>query len=400
MAKENLKTHNSIFTYSSDFMLYKLSENHPFNPIRTKITYDLLKSINSIDETEILTPRLATEKELELGHSKEYIDIVKSIEHTDINKNTLNNYGLGNEDNPVFKNIHKAGLTIVGATLSAVENVLNCKYEHALNLSGGLHHALYGKASGFCIYNDIVIAIKYIQKYYNKRVLYVDSDAHHGDAVQWAFYDDPLVCTLSIHETGRYLFPGTGNIIERGSGKGYGYTFNVPLDAFTEDDSWLEAYKTSFEEVVEYFKPDVIITQNGTDGHCFDPLTHLSLTMNTYKYIPKLAHKIAHDYCDGKWIALGGGGYDILRVVPRAWSYIWLEMINWKDDLIDIPISWLNKWQKYSKVEIPTTWDDPKDMYEPIPRKNEITQKNLLTLKNTLYTISKKHIGNKFLQQP
>ncbi|MDF2857492.1 MAG: acuC, partial [Neobacillus sp.] len=197
----------------------------------------------------------------------------------------------------------------------------------------------------------------------------------------------PNVCTLSIHETGRYLFPGTGNVTERGQGKGYGYSFNIPVDAFTEDESWLHAYTNSLKEVAEFFKPDIILTQNGADSHYFDPLTHLSATMKIYREIPKLAHEIAHQYCGGKWIAVGGGGYDIWRVVPRAWSLIWLEMTENSNCYGSLPKEWVEYWQKEAPVTLPDEWDDPEDLYTPIPRKAEITEKNLLTLEKALYPI-------------
>jgi acetoin utilization protein AcuC len=264
---------------------------------------------------------------------------------------------------------------------------MNGKAEHALHLGGGLHHAFSGKASGFCVYNDCSVAAKYLQEKYHARVLYVDTDAHHGDGVQWSFYDEPNVCTLSIHETGRYLFPGTGNINERGEGKGYGFTFNVPVDAFTEDESWIACYKTAIEEVAAFFKPDVILTQNGADSHFWDPLTHLSCTMKTYKEIPRIAHEIAHKYCNGRWIALGGGGYDIWRVVPRAWSLIWLEMMEKEIEDEYLPSDWLSTWHEHASNALPQKWFDEETLYSPIPRKEEITEKNLQTLDKALYMI-------------
>lgn len=262
------------------------------------------------------------------------------------------------------------------------------KSEHALNLGGGLHHGFRGKASGFCIYNDTAVAIKYLQEKYGARVLYVDTDAHHGDGVQWAFYEDPDVCTLSIHETGRYLFPGTGNVNERGQGDGYGYSFNIPIDAFTEDESFLEVYEQSLTEIAEFFKPDVILTQNGADAHYYDPLTHLSTSIKVYREIPKLAHKIAHQHCKGRWIGVGGGGYDIWRVVPRAWSHIWLEMIEKNDVQGALSEDWINEWKDQSPVDLPDTWEDKADLYKPIPRKQEITEKNKQILMKALYPIS------------
>src|SRR5690606_16435824 len=277
---------------------YKFSDSHPFNHKRLLLTIDLLRNIDALSDDDIIPARVATDEELELVHDPKYIDIVKKAGHGLITEEQAEPYGIGTEDTPIFPNMHEASSLLVGGTLQAVDYVMQGKSKHALNLGGGLHHGFRGRASGFCIYNDSSIAIRYIQKKYNARVLYVDTDAHHGDGVQWTFYDDPDVCTLSIHETGRYLFPGTGNVTERGNGQGYGTSFNFPLDAFTEDESFLEIYEQSMREVFEFFKPDVVLTQNGADAHYFDPLTHLYGTMNIYKEIPKLAHKLAHEYCD------------------------------------------------------------------------------------------------------
>lgn len=385
--------YDSVFVYSEELLSYKFSSNHPFNQLRLKLTLDLLRKMNAIDDELIVPPRSATDEDLLLIHDPQYVNAVKLAGEGKLSPEVAENYGLGTEDVPIFKNMHEASALLVGGTLTAADYVMTGKAKHALNLGGGLHHGFRGKASGFCIYNDSSVAIKYLQEKYNVRVLYVDTDAHHGDGVQWSFYDDPNVCTLSIHETGRYLFPGTGNINERGQGRGYGYSFNIPVDAFTEDDSWLDAYSTALNEVAAFFKPDVILTQNGADNHYYDPLTHLSSTMRIFREIPKLAHEIAHKYCDGRWIAVGGGGYDIWRVVPRAWSLIWLEMVG-KTKLSQgaLPTEWVEAWQDKAPVMLPPNWDDPKDLYPEIPRKAEITEKNVQTLEKALYPIRSEKI--------
>lgn len=381
---------DSVFIFSPEQLNYRFNSDHPFNPIRLELTLDLLKKMNSIGDEDIVPPRMATDEELQLIHLPEYINAVKKAGLGELPKDVAESYGIGTEDTPIFPNMHEASALLVGATLTAADYVMTGKAKHALNLGGGLHHGFKGKASGFCVYNDSSVAIKYLQEKYHARVLYIDTDAHHGDGVQWSFYDDPNVCTLSIHETGRYLFPGTGNVNERGQGKGYGYSFNIPVDAFTEDESWLDVYITAFEEIAEFFKPDIILTQNGADAHYLDPLTHLSGTMRLFREIPKLAHKIAHKYCDGKWIAVGGGGYDIWRVVPRAWALIWLEMSEKLNFSANLPMEWIDTWQKKTKVLLPLKWDDPDDLYPPIPRKTEITEKNKQTVDKALYPIRKK----------
>lgn len=377
----------AVFVYSEDQLGYKFSETHPFNQKRLTLTVDLLKKMNALSDDQIVPARVATEEELALAHDTRYIDAVKRASLPDCKPEEFEPYGIGTDDTPVFQDMHLASARLVGSTLTAVDYVMEGKAQHALNLGGGLHHGFRGKASGFCVYNDSSVAIRYMQEKYNARVLYIDTDAHHGDGVQWCFYDDPNVCTISIHETGRYLFPGTGNITERGSGEGYGTSFNFPIDAFTEDESFLDIYRTAFREIVEHFKPDVILTQNGADAHYFDPLTHLYGSMEIYKEIPKLAHELAHEYCGGKWIAVGGGGYDIWRVVPRAWSLIWTEMTNQPTPTGELPAEWLARWEEESPVPLIPTWEDPSPLYEAIPRKGEIEEKNQQMLEKALYII-------------
>lgn len=373
---------NIKFVFDQSLLDYHFHNEHPFNQQRVVLTKELLEDSGQLSESHIIAPRLASDDEIALIHDYPYIRAVKSASR--LTKENLAQYGIGTEDTPVFPNMHEASAQIVGATLTAVDAVLADGAHSAVNFAGGLHHGFKQKASGFCIYNDAAIAIKYIRKNFNLKVLYVDTDAHHGDGVQWAFYDDPMVCTFSIHETGRYLFPGTGNVNERGIKEGHGYSFNLPIDAFTQDDSYLEVYENALREIADFFKPDVIVTQNGADSHFYDPLTHLCGSMTIYERIPKVALEISKQYCNGKWIALGGGGYDIWRVVPRAWSQIWNVMKDEQSLHGDLPIAWTTKWQKEAPVKLPTTWHDPVDDIPVIPRKKEIEEKNHVTLMNLL----------------
>ncbi|AYC29870.1 acetoin utilization protein AcuC [Paenisporosarcina cavernae] len=383
---ERIKS-QAVYIYSEELLTYKFAEDHPFNQKRLEMTTDLLKKMNALSDDQILAPRKATDEELLLFHDPSYVTAVKNASKGIPIKNAAESFGIGTEDTPIFSGMHDASALLVGGTLTAVDAVMSGKSRYALHLGGGLHHGFKGRASGFCVYNDSAVAIKYIQQKYGAKVLYIDTDAHHGDGVQWAFYEDPSVCTISIHETGRYLFPGTGNITERGSGEGYGTTFNFPIDAFTEDESFLTIYRSALTEIAEFFQPDVILTQNGADAHYYDPLTHLYGSIDIYKEIPKLAKEMAEKYCDGKWIAVGGGGYDIWRVVPRAWSLIWMEMNNLPQPEGSLPNAWINAWEQYSPVPIAKRWDDSADMYEPIPRKQEITEKNEQMLQKALYPI-------------
>ena len=374
----------SRLIYSPDYTNYYFHDEHPFNQRRLLVTYDLIKSFDLLAAEHVLPPRHATDDELALIHDRGYIEAVRAQGHSTAELPLSASYGLGSEDVPFFPGMHEAASLIVGGTLQAVNAVMNGEADHAFNPAGGLHHALRGRASGFCIYNDCSVAIAYLRKYYDARVLYVDTDAHHGDGVQWAFYDDPNVLTISLHETGKYLFPGTGKLTERGQGEGYGYSINVPLDAFTEDDSFLEVYQQLVPQVARAFKPDVIVTQNGCDAHAYDPLTHLSCTMRIYQEIPRLAHQLAHELCDGRWIAVGGGGYDIWRVVPRAWTLLWSEMSDQPLGDVPLPEEWRRRWQEQSPFVLPTRLLDARESFPPIPRRREITETNRLTLERAL----------------
>ncbi|WP_047153027.1 acetoin utilization protein AcuC [Aneurinibacillus tyrosinisolvens] len=375
----------TAFIYSEEYLDYFFNDDHPFNQKRLVMTVDLLRMMNLLQDSDIVAPRLATKEELALVHDRQYIEVVEAAGHATEELAVAGSFGLGTEDCPVFPNMHEATALTVGGTLRAVELVMSGEYRHALNLAGGLHHGFRGRASGFCIYNDCSVAVAYLRKHYNARVLYIDTDAHHGDGVQWAFYDDPNVLTLSFHETGKYLFPGTGNITERGDGQGYGLSVNVPLDAFTEDESWLEAYYNVLPTVARGFKPDVIVTQNGCDAHTFDPLTHLSASMKIYREIPRLARTLADELCEGRLIATGGGGYDIWRVVPRAWSILWAELSGRRIvDNLPLPSEWIEKYQQESPVQLAPTIFDPEGLFPPIPRRQEITTKNKNTIEKAL----------------
>ncbi|GAA0429819.1 acetoin utilization protein AcuC [Lentibacillus halophilus] len=366
----------AAFIYTDQFIKYHFHSDHPFNQQRVALTKDLLEASDLLTAQEIIEPRKATDDEIALFHTPEYIDAVKKAGTGQLSEEQGMAYGLGTEDTPMFSDMHNASSYLVGGTLTAVNTVLQGESCHALNLGGGLHHGFKQKASGFCIYNDGAIAIQYIREKYDLKVLYVDTDAHHGDGVQSAFYDDPNVCTLSIHETGRYLFPGTGSINERGIKKGHGFSFNIPIDAFTEDHSFLSVYESAFRNVAAFFKPDVILTQNGADAHVYDPLTHLCATTATFEHIPMIAHELAHEYCNGRWIALGGGGYDMWRVIPRTWAQIWNVMKTGTIQQGALPEPWLKKWQAESPVTLPDMWHDSKHIVPNIPREPEITEKN------------------------
>ncbi|MFZ5625725.1 MAG: acetoin utilization protein AcuC [Bacillota bacterium] len=371
----------SLLIHSRHFQRYQLSDEHPFNPLRLELTETLIKAMGLWPE-KALEARGATFEELVLFHSPAYVNAVFSLGEKGECSLGPEAWGLGTEDNPVFPRMGQAAALLVGASIQGAELILAGNAEHVLNYAGGLHHAHREQASGFCVFNDIVLAIKkFCQAGW--RVVYIDTDAHHGDGVQWAFYDNPQVLTISLHETGRYLFPGTGKITELGQGAGYGYSINLPLEPFSDTASMLECFQLLLPPLLEAFKPDVIVSQHGCDTHYLDPLTHLHGDMHLLRAYAELIHGYAHQYSGGRWLALGGGGYDIWRVVPRAWTLLWATLSH-QLCLPAVPASWLEQWQGGAPVPLPAMMMDPEDMVKPIPRQQEIREKNLANAQRVL----------------
>lgn len=381
----------TAFIFHEEALKYEFNDHHPFKQQRLVLTMKLLKQLGALKDEEMIRPRKAEERELLWIHTPAYIEAVKQLSIPGDDPSSIElaeKYGLHSEDTPCFENMHEITSTIVGGSIEAAEQVMSGKAVHALHLGGGLHHAMKNKGSGFCIYNDASVAISYIRQHYRgSKVLYIDTDVHHGDGVQFNFYSDPDVCTFSIHETGKYLFPGTGAVNERGEGEGFGACFNMPVEPYTEDDSWLESFQEYIEKVAAHFQPDVIVSQHGCDAHYYDPLSHIHCSMKIYLEMPKLIHELAHQWCGGKWIALGGGGYDIWRVVPRAWSLLWLIMNDHpavkqieSNPLLPLPGEWLKLWNnEQAPDDVPATWLDAPNAWEKIPRRDEITEKNRKT---------------------
>lgn len=372
------------YIYSEEETAYRFSDTHPFNPVRLELTHSLLEATGALEGIDRIPPRRATDEELLRVHDADYIEAVKQAGTGKLSPLKAQMYGLGTDDTPMFTGMHEGASLLVGGTIEACELVMNGTYRRTFHIGGGLHHGFRGRASGFCVYNDTAVAIAAMIEKYDCRVLYVDTDAHHGDGVQWLFYNQSNVMTLSLHETGRYLFPGTGMVTERGNEEGYGFSWNVPLDAYTEDDSFLHAYRTALFEACEMFKPDLIITQNGADAHALDPLTHLSLSMKSYEQIPQIAVEAANRYTQGRIVALGGGGYDWYRVVPRAWSQVFAALAGRPPFSGNLPKSWVERWRKESPT-VPDTWSDELPLYDPIPRRQEIEEKNWETVKRLLW---------------
>jgi len=334
-------------------------------------------------------------------HRTDYVEAVQTLSSADPDMKALSQaarYGLeADGDTPYFPAMHQIAIELAAGSMAAAEAVMSGSAQRALHLAGGLHHAFPDRASGFCIYNDAAAAIAHVREKYRARVLYIDTDVHHGDGVQWFFYTDPDVFTLSIHETGKFLFPGSGFPHERGDSSGYGTCLNISVEPYTEDASWLDCFGQAIESAARAFKPDLIISQHGCDAHAFDPLAHIHCSMRIYREMPKMIRRLADRYTGGRWVALGGGGYDHWRVVPRAWSLLWLEMndhpllasIDARPDGGLLPKDWPSvAVHRKPDYPLPTTWLDDLDAWTPMPRRAEITEKNKKNLE-----ISLQHIG-------
>jgi acetoin utilization protein AcuC len=316
----------TAFVWDDVLASYRFSDSHPLNPRRLELTLEKIRELGLLDgDVVTVAPRRATDDELMTVHAPDYIEAVKRAHPNP-------RYGLGTEDVPVVPGMHEAAANVVGATLVAAEQVMSGAVTRAFSIAGGLHHAHRAQASGFCIYNDLAVAIRYLQKQHQARVMYIDYDAHHGDGVQWIFYNDPEVLTVSYHESGAFLYPGTGFIEELGEGEGYGYSVNVPLHPHTQDDSFIEVFTELVPALAEAFKPDVIVLQNGCDAHALDPLTHLRCTTRTFEAAVRTVCTIADEYCKGRIIATGGGGYAVEEVVPRAWAMVWSLLRGFEPD--------------------------------------------------------------------
>ena len=320
----------AAFIYDDTMSRHELRSDHPMRPIRLRYTYELLRGYGAFEHKNALlvSPRSAAEDELGWLHTPQYIDAVRCLSAGEGTQEAHRfNFNLQG-DNPYYAGMYEAATLSSGASLLAAEMIANKSVDVAFNISGGLHHAAAGHASGFCVFNDPALAVHYFLRQ-GMRVVYVDVDAHHGDGVQEAFFDDDRVLTISVHESGRYLFPGTGFVGEQGQGRGKGYSVNLPLFPYTGDDVYLDAFKQVVPPLVRAFAPDVLVTQLGIDSYHSDPLTHLQLT--TLGFVEVIREFAALGL---PWLATGGGGYDLMAVA-RAWTLAYGVMLGeeWPDTL-------------------------------------------------------------------
>ncbi len=308
---------------------YDFGPSHPLAPVRVELTVELIRALGLVTGSDVVevAPRAYDESELLRLHRPDFVEAVKRVS-ADPSIRADWAHGLGPGDNPIFGGMHDASMHVCAASKEAARVVWEGEADHAFNPAGGLHHAMPDRAAGFCIYNDPAVAIDWLLEHGAERVCYIDVDVHHGDGVQEMFLNDPRVLTVSLHESGRFLFPGTGHVDEIGSDGAIGSAANIPFHPGTQGDTWLDAWDAAIEPLVRAFAPDAIVTQLGCDTHATDPLAHLALTVEDFKVLANRIHRLAHEAADGRWIALGGGGYQLVHVVPRAWTIFFAEMAD------------------------------------------------------------------------
>ena len=313
---------------------YTFGPSHPLQPIRVELAVELIRASGLLETpgVRLIPPRPASEVELGAVHSAAYIETVQALspsgDASPGGERRAARHGFGSGDNPSFPQMHEASALVAGGTVVGMEEVMEGRALHAFVPAGGLHHAHHDRAAGFCVYNDPAVAIRAATDRFGARVVYIDVDAHHGDGVQEAFYRDPRVLTISMHESGLYLFPGTGFVEELGEGAAYGTSVNVPLEPYTTDAPFLRVVEEVILPLARAFRPDLIVTQCGCDSHWLDPITHLACSTAIWPVLGRAFHRLAHEVCGGRWLATGGGGYDLYSVVPRAWAMLFAAMVE------------------------------------------------------------------------
>ncbi|GLW91485.1 acetoin utilization protein AcuC [Actinokineospora globicatena] len=339
---------------------YDLGGDHPFNPVRLELTMRLARGLGVLDGVEFVVPDTAADADLGRVHRPDYVAAVREAPMASWDVG----HGLGTADNPVFDQMHAASALVVGGSLAAARCIADGGVDRAVNLAGGLHHAMPDRAAGFCVYNDCAVAISWLLDNGFDRIAYLDVDVHHGDGVQTVFYDDPRVLTVSLHQHPATLWPGTGSVTELGGPGAQGTSVNIPLAPGTRDAEWLRAFHATVPSLLAAFRPQVLVTQCGVDTHVEDPLADLALSVDGHREIYRTLRDLAGQYAGGKWLVMGGGGYELLRVVPRSWTHLLATVLD-RDIPVEtaLPVDWATSVRKLSpNVVLPSVMGDGVDV--------------------------------------
>jgi acetoin dehydrogenase acuC len=303
---------------------YSFGPEHPMGPDRVRLAMKLSEHFHLLDRVDIAPAPAASEDLLLRIHTPEYLEALKE-------GRPRPEFGIGDDDHPLAPNLHTIARHVVSGTVEATRAVWEGEVKRAVNLSGGLHHAGPSKQSGFCTFNDAAVAISWLLDHGATRIAYVDLDAHHGDGVEQAFWDDPRVLTISVHESGLYLFPGTGFANDIGGPHAAGTAVNVALPKGTSDIDWLYAVHGIVPPLLQKFRPEIVITQHGADAHRRDPLTDLDVSVDALAKAYRSMSRWADRFCGGKWVAIGGGGYQ-RDSVARTWTHLVAAILGEKLD--------------------------------------------------------------------
>lgn len=349
--------------WSERFLEYTWTPEHPMKPARLQFTMALAESLGVLDGVETLEPAACDRAELLRIHTADYIEAVEHAVQPP-GQPAAPPYGLGSADNPVFPRMHQAASVIVGGTLAAAREIAEGRTRRAVSIGGGMHHAMPSSAAGFCIYNDAAVAISWLLDHGFDRIAYIDVDVHHGDGVQRAFYTDPRVLTISIHQHPATLWPNTGWPDETGLGAGEGTAINLGVLPGTRDAQWLRGFHAVVPGAVAAFRPQIVVSQCGADTHREDPLADLALTVDGQRASYLAMRELADRYAEGRWLAVGGGGYGLVRVVPRAWTHLLATALDRTvDPATPVPADWCDLVRAAAPaVDPPTTMGDGGDV--------------------------------------
>ncbi len=375
--------------WDEDFVRYDFGDGHPMAPLRIDLTARLCRDLGLLEHVDVVDARVAEDDLLRTVHTA---GLVQAVRRASSDPRAHVGHGVGTTDTPAFAGMHDSAGRVFQGSVDLARAIASGELDHGVNFTGGLHHATADAASGFCIYNDCAGAVQALLDAGVERVVYVDTDVHHGDGTEQIFWDEPRVTTISVHESGRTLFPGTGYPTDVGGAGAEGSAVNVALPAGTGDAGWLRALHAVVRPVVRDVRPGVLVTQHGCDTHVLDPLAHLRVSVDGQRAAAVMLHEFAHESAGGRWLALGGGGYELVDVVPRAWAHlVGVAAHAPVDPLTAVPRSWLDHVTAILGQPGPrrmtdgehadfTTWESGYDPADPVDQAIMATRKAVFPL--------------------